>query len=412
MERTGSSAALSDRTRLYDLLGVNRDATRKEIQKGYRRKAMHAHPDKGGSKEEFQKIQYAHEVLTDPEKRKIYDKFGEYGLQMRNGAGVFIPKEMVETSRLMCVCCLLTLLFAIFFLFIALRFQQSITWNWSTIWVPMWIFNTIICLSLMSKTCTKVDPEQPTLPCSFLMGFALFLSFQIMFIMKADGSFEASWWYVFIPVIPLELMVFQRIVAMLFDPIARLSGEWFRQFRTFVAQVTFIIFFICRMEGIVTWDWSIVFLPIYGGKILFLMLDCCVVYVQRKVMDEETQRNHCAMLQISMCCVCYISLFFGLLIGWLDKGTVPAVVVFLPLIIPLFCLCCLCCCGCFQALCYAATPDLYDEDAGFKEYSEGNGAKNRSEKEKEPMKVNIPTTENKAKEEHIIPITDDADEMD
>jgi len=43
------------------------------------------HPDKGGSQEKFQELQNAYEVLSDPEKRDIYDKYGEEGL--KDGVG-------------------------------------------------------------------------------------------------------------------------------------------------------------------------------------------------------------------------------------------------------------------------------------------------------------------------------------
>lgn len=48
----------------HDILGVNPGATEEDIKKAYRKKAMEAHPDKGGSEEEFQKINEAYEILT------------------------------------------------------------------------------------------------------------------------------------------------------------------------------------------------------------------------------------------------------------------------------------------------------------------------------------------------------------
>ncbi len=48
--------------------------------------AIKLHPDKGGSQEKFQELQSAYEVLTDPEKRDLYDKYGEDGL--KDGAGM------------------------------------------------------------------------------------------------------------------------------------------------------------------------------------------------------------------------------------------------------------------------------------------------------------------------------------
>ena len=60
----------------YKALGVERDAPVEAIRKAYRAMARDKHPDKGGSVEEFQTIQQAHEVLADPERRRMYDLTG------------------------------------------------------------------------------------------------------------------------------------------------------------------------------------------------------------------------------------------------------------------------------------------------------------------------------------------------
>jgi len=75
----------------YKLLGVKRDASVPEIKKAFRKQAMKWHPDKNKdnpkkAQEMFTKIANAYEVLTDPEKRKIYDLSGEEGIK-RSGQG-------------------------------------------------------------------------------------------------------------------------------------------------------------------------------------------------------------------------------------------------------------------------------------------------------------------------------------
>ena len=65
----------------YQILGVSRDATTDEIKKAYRKLAAKYHPDKNpgdkSAEEKFKEINEAKEVLTDPEKRKLYDQFGK-----------------------------------------------------------------------------------------------------------------------------------------------------------------------------------------------------------------------------------------------------------------------------------------------------------------------------------------------
>ncbi|TMA07936.1 MAG: J domain-containing protein, partial [Deltaproteobacteria bacterium] len=68
----------------YKILGVERSASNEEIRKSYRKLARKYHPDiNPGNKEaenKFKEISVAYDVLSDPEKRKLYDEFGEAGL--------------------------------------------------------------------------------------------------------------------------------------------------------------------------------------------------------------------------------------------------------------------------------------------------------------------------------------------
>jgi DnaJ family protein A protein 2 len=60
-------------TNFYEVLGVNKNSSPEEIKTAYRKLAKENHPDKGGDKETFQKIQEAYDILSDPEKRNQYD---------------------------------------------------------------------------------------------------------------------------------------------------------------------------------------------------------------------------------------------------------------------------------------------------------------------------------------------------
>lgn len=75
----------------YEVLGVQKGASKDEIKKGYRKLAVQYHPDKNpGNKEaeeKFKEATEAYEVLSDDQKRQIYDQYGHAGLEGMGGPG-------------------------------------------------------------------------------------------------------------------------------------------------------------------------------------------------------------------------------------------------------------------------------------------------------------------------------------
>ncbi|MGZ4290803.1 MAG: DnaJ domain-containing protein, partial [Gaiellaceae bacterium] len=70
----------------YEVLGVSKNASQDEIKKAYRKLVREVHPDRNpGSEERFKEVQGAYDLLSDPDKRKQYDRFGAAG--GRPGAG-------------------------------------------------------------------------------------------------------------------------------------------------------------------------------------------------------------------------------------------------------------------------------------------------------------------------------------
>ena len=71
-------------TDYYNILGINKDSSLDDIKKAYRKLALKYHPDRNkepNATEKFKEINEAYEVLSNPEKKEIYDKYGKEGLE-------------------------------------------------------------------------------------------------------------------------------------------------------------------------------------------------------------------------------------------------------------------------------------------------------------------------------------------
>jgi len=82
-----------DNKKLYEILGVEQNVDTNEIKRSYKKacvKGEYRHPDKGGDPEKFKLLNEAYEVLSNPEKKDLYDKYGMDGLKdggMGGGGG-------------------------------------------------------------------------------------------------------------------------------------------------------------------------------------------------------------------------------------------------------------------------------------------------------------------------------------
>jgi len=85
----------------YEVLGISRNADESEIKKAYRQLALQYHPDRNPgnkeSEEKFKEASEAYEVLRDPEKRTLYDRYGHDGLR-RTGFSGFAGFEDIFTN--------------------------------------------------------------------------------------------------------------------------------------------------------------------------------------------------------------------------------------------------------------------------------------------------------------------------
>jgi curved DNA-binding protein CbpA len=81
---------------LYDILGVSKEATDEELKRAYRALSKEHHPDVNeGQDERFKEIQFAYEIISDPDKRAEYDRTG------RTGQDVFQEQVIMKAAEMM-----------------------------------------------------------------------------------------------------------------------------------------------------------------------------------------------------------------------------------------------------------------------------------------------------------------------
>ncbi|KAJ2846543.1 hypothetical protein IWW36_004302, partial [Coemansia brasiliensis] len=156
-ERTlnGENRSSIDTVDLYTVLRVDREATQNELKRAYRRLALQHHPDRNpraaGRSGEFVRIQYAYDVLSDERKRRIYNRYGELGVQMAGRVGGELLDPLVSNmlSTVAFATAIVALLLITFFALLSRRIDHANSWPYSIIFMPLWTMDVVIFAALI-----------------------------------------------------------------------------------------------------------------------------------------------------------------------------------------------------------------------------------------------------------------------
>mmetsp|Transcript_15921 Transcript_15921/g.62209 ORF Transcript_15921/g.62209 Transcript_15921/m.62209 type:complete len:499 (+) Transcript_15921:12-1508(+) len=249
---------------LYSILQVAPDATPEQLKKQRRKLALRYHPDKNygddaaNASEKMQQINRAYEILSDPTRRQVYDMFGEEAVEMVSNGSVSegIAKFLLllvspKLPFLVAGVCLLAFLILLACpLFIALRLENTVDWNWFVAFLPLLLLTGVAAVTLTSidilliyvgiavpKDDESDDEERQGERDSFLdedgddttyrsytMQEAILLLangiplagvfvFEVLLCLRLDDYVAWSWWVVFFPLlVALGVMVAKAIM--------------------------------------------------------------------------------------------------------------------------------------------------------------------------------------------------------
>lgn len=232
-------------------MGVNKNATPEEIRRAYKDKALRLHPDKRQGRGEvvtpedranFQHMKEAYDILSDPQRRELYDKLGETGLKMTEDPASVSPEKIMgnflsmrNTDRLKL--CIFVVGFVGFILLVPIlacaKIDDKITISWLVIGIPLWIIDGIVVYLMiyavaqgrhkpsgeMEDATSEVDPNGPLwLRILNLIQFCLTVLFEVFVALNLDHRINWDWAYVAIPyfvwegirAVPLLLVAFAR----------------------------------------------------------------------------------------------------------------------------------------------------------------------------------------------------------
>ena len=145
--------------RLYEVLGVSPQASQADIKKAYHRLALTCHPDKVGPQGEaqFKQISEANAILSDPQKRALYDRHGDAGLEYMNNDFAAPMMDQMGVQSFMLVGAVLVLFSSLCLLTTTSTIASKLdghleSWSWGSTLFGLWVFEAVIMFVVVAYT--------------------------------------------------------------------------------------------------------------------------------------------------------------------------------------------------------------------------------------------------------------------
>jgi len=261
---------------LYEVLGLRKEdhPTEDQIKKAYRKLALKQHPDRAGGDEElFKKTTHAHEILSDPEKREMYDKFGEEGLNANRVSideiiTTALMQDPAHKCTMICIGVIVIGIMSLLPLFIFLRATDAITWSWFVVLIPLWIqlFSTLPFLCFMPCKLATMQ-EGATAEMWFAYCDNLFLTIilttaAIFLCLRLDGDVNWDYQLIFTPIYIFEAVDSLTVVGQQVTNVLR-SLFWK------AIRVVFLVLLGMHLDT-GSPGWAVVLIPLWLGALVML----------------------------------------------------------------------------------------------------------------------------------------------
>lgn len=347
----------------------------------------------------------AYDILSDPNKRKLYDTYGPEAIKMMEGnihevdpRAFFTVLTKAGLMPRLFIISLILIVIGVFLLptiFLCIKWDDSVSWSWIVTFIPAFVYYGVVFLA-MTFVCRVPKPEEgeefddhtkmeyrlfSIHRWSWVLSSSLIIVFLVLLALRFDGSIDSSYLAVFAPLYAfVAVSVAQAAVVLRLtlhmqrqaDEEARTHGiepppnTHFRSFVTGpvlrgLVQLLQLLLIAAHAQGDLSTSWWVIAVPLWVA----FGLSCCAICVGCTGSDEK--RAAASSLCVNMVWVLAIVIMFVAKLQY--PSSLSAFVVFIPLFLLFGCLCC-----CLGSFILCAREDMMGGQASHTDVPGGGGA--------------------------------------